>query len=345
MWNTSQLKGYHFFCFIYHNWLNNRYSRYSIKKRNIDSLSLTPIIAISVVIAIFAPIIIGELKRQISSNGGINYILCIVSIGVGISMTKFAWQIYETILCKDQISDMARIKKFSQKYHNVQVRNYSPYSVPNEVVEKIRQLINNSKIEFNIIDASDFRAYAEVDKKDNCHRIVLSRSCFENLSWEQIAAVIGHELMHIKLLNGSNWDRLRNIAGGVVLFILMILSLFLLTIFEKYFGIIGVLLEIVFAFITIAVFLYWLLYSSINSNRYWGQIYELMCDRKACELNGVTAEGMKSLLEYLYNNFKEFNKYKWYFKYYYKYFVVLEHPCLKYSVSANLKRPKADGIA
>lgn len=93
---------------------------------------------------------------------------------------------------------------------------------------------------------------------------------------------------------------------------------------------IGVLLEIVFAFITIAVFLYWLFYSSINSNRYWGQIYELMCDRKACELNGVTVEGMKSLVEYLYNNFKEFNKYKWYFKYYYKYFVVLEHPCLKY---------------
>ena len=171
-----------------------------------------------------------------------------------------------------------------------------------------------------------------IDPEDKQHVIYIYTGCI-GMAWEKLISVVGHELGHIIRRNNTKIDNIRRFFGGIVIFIIPITSLIALYICEgNIHNIIGTLLLLFLGLLSIASFLYMIVYFSFNNIRFWLQVDEIYCDRKACELPEVKAQNLISVFEELQYHIDNSAKKKWFDNYYIKYYLVLEHPCLKYRI-------------
>jgi Zn-dependent protease with chaperone function len=97
-------------------------------------------------------------------------------------------------------------------------------------------------------------------------------------------------------------------------------------------NILGNLLILAFGLISLISFIYMIIYFSFDSRRFWLQIDEIYCDRKACDLCGVEPEYVADALKEISSDMENYPRKKWYDRLYISYYMILEHPCLKYRI-------------
>jgi len=188
--------------------------------------------------------------------------------------------------------------------------------------------LRNVKIIIEDDEVINGGAYSPVFGKKELY---LTKGCL-NLPSEEIAAIVGHEIIHLKNNDGSQLDWIKRFVWFLTTISTLFFMLLTLVIISKipYMGIILSLILIPFIFIYFIAFLF---YSNIDSRRFWSQIQELRADRLACELNGVTKQGVYNLLTRLDREYEtNFEHLSWYKRIYYRYFPVLDHPCLSHRI-------------
>lgn len=303
----------------------------SLKKEKLKyKLFYISLVVCTIIFVYYLPYLIDAmLPNAFSSWLGVVFI-AIISLSCGYNFTKIIFNLIIPILNENDIVK-TYLKDFVKK-NIIKKQINSPDELSNTNIEKINKyLIKNG---FNNVICVEEReeGYAEtyIDPKDKQHIIYIYNGCI-GMTWEKNISVVGHELGHIIRRNNTKMDDIRKVLGGIVIFMIPIISLFSSYICERYIhNILGALFVLFLGMFSIVSLLYMIIYFSFNNSRFWLQVDEIYCDRKACELPEVKAENLISVFEefqyYIDNNTKK----KWFNKYYIKYYLVLEHPCLKY---------------
>ena len=305
----------------------------SLKKEKLEyKLFYISLVVCTIIFVYHLPYLIDAmLPNAFSSCLGI-VLIVIVSLSCGYNFTKIIFNLIIPILDENDIVKIY-LKNFVKKNIIKKQRNLSD-KLSNTNIEKINNyLVKNG---FNNVicveDREDGYAATYIDPKDKQHIIYIYSGCIGML-WEKIISVVGHELGHIIRRNNTKMDERRKVFGGIVIFMIPIISLFSSYICDIYIrNIIGALLVVFFGVFSIISFLYMIIYFSFNNGRFWLQVDEIYCDRKACELPEVKAENLISVFEEFQYDIDNSAKKKWFDKYYIKYYLVLEHPCLKYRI-------------
>ncbi|KNF09288.1 hypothetical protein CLPU_3c00660 [Gottschalkia purinilytica] len=260
-----------------------------------------------------------------------NIMMSMVCLGFGVTQTKFMC----SMILENSNNKESYVVNQYYKYKNKRISEIGDYSKldinPNLSI-RINNLIKGSNlknINLYFIDGDSINGFASIDPENNNNKIYLTAKCAE-LEWNKLAAIIGHELIHIKRRNNTKLDYVRRIFGGIFLFLVIILCILVSNFLNIYFGTLGDIISVFFMILALYNFIMIIIYSSIITKRYWNQIDELICDNKACEIDGVDVIGMYELLEDLSKEQDSFKKQRWYIKNYIRYFTIVEHPCIRY---------------
>jgi Zn-dependent protease with chaperone function len=259
-------------------------------------------------------------------------LIAIISLGCGYNFTRIIFNLIIPTLDENDIIKVY-LKNFGKKEIIKKQFNLSD-KLSNANIEKINNYLVKNGFK-NVVCVEERQAgYATtyIDPEDKQHVIYIYTGCI-GMAWEKLISVVGHELGHIIRRNNTKIDNIRRFFGGIVIFIIPITSLIALYICEgNIHNIIGTLLLLFLGLLSIASFLYMIVYFSFNNIRFWLQVDEIYCDRKACELPEVKAQNLISVFEELQYHIDNSAKKKWFDNYYIKYYLVLEHPCLKYRI-------------
>ena len=279
------------------------------------------------------------LPNAFNSWFGIVFI-AIISLGCGYNFTKIIFNLIIPILDENDIVKVY-LKNFVKKDIIKKQPNLSDKLSSNSIAKINNYLIKNGFKNITCVEERQ-AGYAAtyIDPEDKQHVIYIYNGCI-GMSWEKLISVVGHELGHIIRRNNTKMDNIRRVIGGIVIFIIPIISLVVSYICERNIhNIIGGLLVLFFGVFSIVSFLYMIVYLSFNNSRFWLQVDEIYCDRIACELPEAKAENLISVFEEFQYHIDNSAKKKWFDKYYIKYYLILEHPCLKYRIKLLKKYKK-----
>ena len=265
---------------------------------------------------------------------GIAFIF-IVNIGCGYKFTYYSFNLIIIPRLKHNDTVKYYFDNFARKaISKDRSHSFNIDGTKNSIAKIDEYLI---KLGFNNVTCiheknDDNYAATYIDPKDINHIIWIYNPCME-MSWEKLSAVLGHELAHIIRKNNTNIDKLRRIFGGMVIFSIPVVSMYIAYILELYMNnTLGTLLTLIFGLISLVSFFYMIVYFSFDSIRFWLQIDEIYCDRKACDFIGVKPEYVAEALKEISFNMEDNTQSKWYDKFYISYYMILEHPCLKYRI-------------
>ncbi|MDT0123955.1 M48 family metalloprotease [Paenibacillus sp. RRE4] len=162
--------------------------------------------------------------------------------------------------------------------------------------------------------------------------VLISSFASENLSYDELRALIAHELMHIRNKDYRSNDILFSLGTIYVSLFATILYASLIDLISNLFPFLAIVLLIVLPLLLI-VSLIILLYFLHSKQGYWFQIGELRADRKSCMLSGDMREGMLNLLERLkYEEETENSNKIWFQRYFSKYNSWHSHPSVDYRI-------------
>lgn len=308
----------------------------SINDKNIKYLGFYILALLySLALLILYQYIIAELLSSLlHSPFGIMFIL-IVNLGAGYKFTNISFKLViipmlkEDDIVKYYLENVARRNISKDKTHSFTINRNT------NSIAKIDEYLN--RLGFNnvtCIHEKNDNDYAStyIDPEGINHIMWIHDPCMK-MSWEKLSAVIGHELVHIMRKNNTNMDKLRRTVGGIVIFFIPIVSMYTTYTLELYTNnILGTVFILTSALISLLSFLYMVIYFSFDSKRFWLQIDEIYCDRKACDLLGVKPEYMADALREISSDMENYPKLKWYDRLYISYYMILEHPCIKYRI-------------
>ena len=260
---------------------------------------------------------------------GLCLCLILATFGMGINHTKEWW---EQIMSVEN-SELVQGKKATCKGIMPAGEDYST-----ELFDKLCENVGLNGVSLWEIDEKRIGARAVVKKmplKRGMIRKTMKVTMIQIttgallLPREELSALLAHELMHI--VNGDNggMEIFRQIiASGIAILGVQVICL----IFELVakIPVVGELLSfgvIIFSLIYMLVVLFLV---TIGDRYVWEQIKEIRADRMACEVEGVTREGMVRLLRRLQKEPK--TKMDWIDKIHFNYYVVEEHPCLEHRI-------------
>jgi len=193
--------------------------------------------------------------------------------------------------------------------------------------------LNNVKL--YMFDSKDDMGFALLKpifrKKPNC--VCLSIYWCNKLTPKELNALIAHELMHIR-----HWDRgsvqfLRSLLTIQFIVFGMVVYAYLIDVVNNFAPILGFILLFVFLIMLIPFFIVVLAYFLFDKHGYWKQVSEIKADRRACQIEGVTLEGLIALLRRLHTlEEKDFRKMKWFEKLSYRYNNWHTHPSVEYRI-------------
>ncbi len=305
----------------------------SINEKNKNYLSFYILALLnSLALLILYPYIVAKLfSGFLHFPFGIVFIL-IVNLGVGYKFTYLSFNLIIIPRLKEKDTVKYYLENFSREVISKDKTNIDRNT---NSISKIDEYL--TKLGFNnvtcIYEKND-NGYAStyIDPKDTKHIIWIHDPCMK-MSWEKLSAVLGHELVHIMRKNNTNMDKLRRTLGGTVIFFIPVVSMYIAYTLELYTSnILGTLLMLTSALISLVSFLYMVIYFSFDSRRFWLQIDEIYCDRKACDLPDVKPEYMADALREISSDMENYPKQKWYDRLYISYYMILEHPCIKYRI-------------
>lgn len=159
--------------------------------------------------------------------------------------------------------------------------------------------------------------------------LVLTEDCIE-LDFDMVAAIVGHEAIHLKYKDGTILSSVRRIMAFSGIVILFFSYVALIDAISKILPLVGNILTVVSLPFMVLFELGLIIFLLVDNRRYWYQIQELKADRLSCSIEGVSRKGMLKLLWELRKMEKSwFTELPWYKKMYIRYFDFEAHPCSK----------------
>lgn len=202
---------------------------------------------------------------------------------------------------------------------------------------KFNTLVHNARlnnVKLYMFESKDDMGFALLKpifrKKPNC--VCLSTYWCGKLTPKELNALIAHELMHIR-----HWDRgsvqfLRSLLTIQCIVFGMVGFAYLIDVVNNFAPILGFILLFVFLIMLIPYFIIFA-YFLFNKHGYWKQVSEIKADRRACQIEGVTLEGLIALLRRLHAlEEKDFREKKWFEKLSYRYNNWHTHPSVEYRI-------------
>lgn len=196
----------------------------------------------------------------------------------------------------------------------------SHFLISNQKIRKITEFMSDYPYPLVIKKSKLMNAYADLERKE----IILTEGAL-SLPIEEVKAMLGHELIHFEV-DGKMSLHKRKILFFISLYV--ILAFLLLIIF--FFRHANSLVKLILIFLFLFFLCYFIFYSGVMPERYLYQFSELKCDRLACTLNGVSREGMISLLKR--GKVSKRKKEKWYLKMARRYFLFDDHPNISFRI-------------
>lgn len=325
----------------------------SIKRNETEDLFFLVICLIGSIIYVVAlPMFLIQMSNATGyKNGeGMNLIFGLVSFAMGVSGTRKVWP----IILSNTVNNNATRNLLIMRDRVVLKENRSVHYEPASPDEDMRNQYEAIRVAERLIDDSNVKnvslkvdndfyinAYAEYDEIHDTGLITLTKGCLQ-LPIDEVAAIVGHELIHIKRKNGcrikgSKTDRKRRFLGGVFILLHIFIISIVISYFENNFGGYGKLIVLIGALFTLGLFVFLFIYFAIDTRRFWHQIDELICDNEACMFEGVSKKGMLNLLVRLDSQGEFFKNVPWFLKFYTRYYELLEHPCTKQRIK-NIKK-------
>lgn len=273
-------------------------------------------------ICIFAPIIIFAVADLFKVE---TIIQIIFSAALGIIFTKDVWFMSSQIM-----------KKYKDSYFYI-FSKQDPYSIRKNLsknltninefqkgtISQVIRFMNPYPYQLFINPSKTINACSYLDE----NKIVITKGLL-SLPLDEIKAALGHEIMHFEV-DGLDSDKKKKKRLFVTLY-LIYLAFFIVSMIASMISKYLLLLIVIFLAGYIFVFIFC---HVVIAERYLYQMSELKCDRLACQLPGVTKEGMIKLLTRLEkaqnHNIK---KYPWYLEIIRRYFLFEDHPNIKYRI-------------
>ncbi|MEB4782132.1 M56 family metallopeptidase [Paenibacillus jamilae] len=164
------------------------------------------------------------------------------------------------------------------------------------------------------------------------HSVFLSSYWCNKFNPDEVTALMAHELMHIKNKDGGVTSLFRPISFIITLLVSYMLFGYLGIFVVVDIPFVGALIAIIYVLLTIPVILL-MIYLMTDMHGFWEQLSEIKADRYSCEIEGVTRDGLISLLTKLKRlDDKDLATYKWYEKIVLRYKVRPTHPNLEYRI-------------
>ncbi|MGG4457818.1 M56 family metallopeptidase [Brevibacillus porteri] len=327
---------FHTLSFIIGNLLGTSYSIHlfyrSIAEKKFDTIFPA---FIGVLIINLPVIIVPVLSSSITNNDDLgsnnwfsNTLFYLIFFGVGLKWTK-SWWGYLVELESDNSSNT--------------LPNEGAILFPNtKLKEAIYELCSSAgmlDVELYLCREKQINGYAKA-RLIGPKSIVISEGCL-HLEWEEIAAIIGHEIVHLRLKDTTALSALWRIIGVLTIIFVFIGYMLLLELLYYLFPLIGNLFGIISLPIVLMYEIGMLTFMIIDNRRYWYQIQELRADRLSCQLPGVTLEGAIKVLKKLKAQEDNlFENLSWYQKLFLRYFIVTEHPSIDRRISLLEKYKK-----
>ncbi|PWW06108.1 heat shock protein HtpX [Paenibacillus cellulosilyticus] len=203
-----------------------------------------------------------------------------------------------------------------------------------KILQELCQEIDISNVILCVFPGDHTQGYAILKPrfKKGLSFVVISSFASEKLSYDELRALIAHELMHIHNKDYYSNNSLFSM-GTIFCFIFgTMLYASLIDLFLRIVPLIALFLVIILPVLLIA-FIFVVLYFLQSKHGYWFQIRELRADRKSCKLSGNMREGMLKLLERLkVEEVAEDSNTMWFQKYYLRYNRWHFHPSIEYRI-------------
>ena len=266
----------------------------------------------------YSPIIIVPCILSIVFENGGFFLMIVSSFFMGIGWTKKWWGFVAEI--------EADIEE--NYFEEIEVVEF-PYNELRREINKLCIQSGLTDIELFLSSEKSINGYAKANHLIP-HSITLTKGCLK-LRWPEIAAIVGHEIIHIKHRDNTYVAFLWRIGGAFLLILFFIAYLFFINVINSVYTLLGTILT----FITFPIMLFYeiflLIFLVIDNRRYWYQIQELRADRLACELPGIEQFAIEAFLTRQALSEEEyFRNLPWYKKIYSRYFILHEHPSAKY---------------
>ncbi|WP_307206332.1 M48 family metalloprotease [Paenibacillus harenae] len=290
----------------------------SIKKKAEESKVPQALIGVifSIAPTVILPFIISS---SINKDSTFMIILTVVSsFFVGISWTKKWWVFIESLENDLENSTLTEYEEYDFPY--TPLRSYL-YNLCNRA--------GLTNVDLFLSSQESINGFARANHiKSNS--ITLTKGCLE-LPCSEIAAIVGHEIVHIKYKDNTYMAVMWRIVGGLFLSTLLIAYITLIQLVNNFWPITGEIISILTLPIVIIYGCSMFVFLTIDNRRYWYQIQEIRADRLACELPDIEHSAMLAFLRNEVVREEEwFKKLYWYKKIYYRYYELLEHPSAKH---------------
>ncbi len=195
-------------------------------------------------------------------------------------------------------------------------------------INTLSKAANINNLEARMIDLDYINAFAQSKLIGN-NILYLTPPCIKELSPEQLNAIIGHELMHFKGRDGTFLDHIKRFVGSLCIIVVFVAYVIAVDWIAKMLPTIGLIITILTLPLILVYVVSMLIFLIIDDRRYWYQIKEIKADRLACTIPGVSKDSMVSLLKRLKLESSDFQNLPWYKKMFYRYLMIMEHPCLE----------------
>ncbi|AIQ75875.1 MULTISPECIES: M48 family metalloprotease [Paenibacillus] len=240
-----------------------------------------------------------------------------------VSFLKYLQQVYEKMfLYKAWLKNFKRFLPSEQDDRAVQILN------------ELRKEIGVSNVILCVYPSDNTGGYAILKPRfrKGLSFVLISSYSSEKLSFDELRALIAHELMHIRNKDYRSNNSLFSLGTIYGFLFGTMLYASLIDLFRKLIPLFALVLIIALPLLLIAIIIIFL-YFLCSKHGYWFQIRELRADRKSCKLSGNMREGMLKLLERLkVEEAAENSNILWFQKYYSRYNSWHSHPSIEYRI-------------
>ena len=297
-----------------------------IQYHKIQKIQLSPKIINRILFVIIVFIIVPIIPSLIVSlfNYGIITQL-ILSFGFGIIFTQNNWLIFMQHMKKYRNTYFYTFSKFDASNISKSLFD-TPENLKPSKEQKILDILTFMEpypYQILVNSSNTINACSYLDE----NKIIITKGVLK-LPIEEIMAVLGHEIKHFKV------DRIKyNKDKKIKLDLSLYLIYFIIIVASAYFSVVSKYFLLVTLIIFIIYVPFFIFFHIVMTERYLYQMSELKCDRLACQLPGVTKEGMIKLLTRLEKTQKNYiKKYPWYLEIIRRYFLFEDHPNIKYRI-------------